>query len=143
MTGDVRIRITGEHRQEGEAKEPVQTDVRGKYYSRNGWHFLLFAEHREGEPTPVKTTVKFNDAEIEVIRRGGGETRMHFAEGVAHPTLYQTPMGALELVVEADHVGVSEEEQQITAETSYRLLAGGTKVQDSIVRITVTPWEDA
>ena len=142
MTEDVRITITGRHVQDGTETEPVKTSARGKYYKKNGRHYLLFTETPEGERVPVKTTVKFDDAVIEVTRRGSGETKMRFAEGVPHPTQYRTPVGMIELLVEADHVGVSEEKTRITAETSYHLYAGGTKIQGSIVRITAEPWSE-
>lgn len=142
MTEDVRITITGRHVQDGTETEPAETIARGKYYKKNGRHFLLFEELLEGSGNPVKTTVAFDDAVIEVIRRGNGETRMRFAEGSPHPTQYQTPMGVMEFLIEADHVGVAEEESRITAETSYHLYAGGTLIQDSFVRITAEPWRD-
>lgn len=141
MQKDVWITIDGTHRQDGVQTEPVHTAVRGRYFQKNGRHYLLFEEIPEGQKQTVKSVIRFDDAVIEVTRRGGTETRMRFEKDIPCPTDYRTPMGALELLTLADHVGLVEEEERIQVETSYQLFAGGTKIQDSLVRITAVPYD--
>lgn len=153
MTKKVFITVRGEHTVDGVPQEPVEVRTAGRYYFRGGRHYLLYDEFPEGgsmEDPPlsysedtgkrIRNLVKFNDDEMEVSKTGGTESHMHFEKGRLHMTQYRTPTGILELGVETSAVRLHNELHRIEMQVDYTLYAGGARIQDSRVTVTVIPY---
>lgn len=88
----------------------------------------------------IRSLVKFNAQGLEISRTGGVESHMHFEKDRMHMTQYRTPSGILELGVEASSIRLTENAHRIEIQVDYTLYAGGSKVQDSRVCVTVIPY---
>lgn len=140
MTKDVWITVSGYHKVDGEAQEPVITEVRGKYALQGGKHYLRFEEPGLNDKEPVNNLIKFRAGCLDVIKKGAVNSNMHFEKGQMSVTRYQTPAGLIEIGVEASDVTLTETPRRITVSADYELHAGGQKVQDSRVEVTVIPY---
>lgn len=142
VTKHVLITISGEHRIDGQAKEPVTTKTKGEYYFRNGRHFVRFTQSPAAESgaDPVKNLFKFTPDCLEVIKSGGIESRMIFEKDRMNVVQYRTPSGILEMGMKATEIRLTEEPARIEICVDYELHAGGSKIQDSRVTIGVIPF---
>ncbi len=140
MTKDVYITVTGRHRTDGEWQEPVETKTRGRYYFKNGKHYLLYEETQEGVQGVIKNTVKFDDEVLQVSKKGAMESEMSFREGERKNNPYRTPQGVLYLEIETEKVTVKSEQTRIEVEARYAMFMGDSKVQDSTVTIRCVPY---
>lgn len=140
MTRNVWIKVSGYHEVDGEAQEPVVTECRGIYNTQGGKHYLRYAEVGETLQAQVNCRVKFYDGYLEVVKKGAISSKMIFDAGKEVMTRYETPVGAIEVGVEASNVCVIEAQRRITVTADYALHAGGQCVQNSRVEIVVIPF---
>ena len=141
MTKDIILTISGLHATDGEADEPVEIISPGRYYFKNGKHYVLFDEVMEGVDGVIKSTLKFTDNYAEVIRSGAASTRMVFEAGKEHMVIYQTPMGPLSISVYTDDIIAELSEEQMNLEINYSLKTEGSVITESTVHLNVCPKE--
>lgn len=137
MTEDVSITIKGYHDIDGSCQEPVITSARGKYYFRNGHHFVSYEEQTVEGEKPSRSLVKFSADYLGIHRKGDYPSQMEFEEGKRSLSHYRTPAGDLEFGVEAEKIAVHEEEGRLEAEVVYSLHSGDARIQKSRVVVTV------
>ncbi len=121
MNKDVMISIRGlqfEHDLDGEKIEVVQ---KGRYYRRNGMHYLVYDEPLEGTDKTIKNMIKFNDTEMNVTKKGPINVCMNFKEKVKSVTDYQTPFGSIIVGLNTHTVNITENPQNLSLDISYSL----------------------
>lgn len=143
MEEDVRITIKGYHTIDGAEQEPVVTSARGRYAFRNGRHFVRYEEKLPDNEGVSKAMVRFSDDGLFVKKTGAYESQMEFREGKRLPVHYRTPAGDVAFEVEADAVEYEERDGQLEIRVQYGLHAGGSRIQDSRVEISVRPYSPA
>ena len=141
MTKDIILTISGLHETDGEADVPVEIITPGQYYLKNGKHYVLYDEIMEGIEGTVKSTLKFTENHVEMIRSGMATTRMNFQEGQEHMVIYQTPMGPLSISLYTEKIRTELSEDQMNLEISYSLKTEGVVVTESTVHINICPKE--
>lgn len=141
MTKDIILTISGLHATEGETDDPVEIITPGQYYLKNGKHYVLFDEVMEGLDGTIKSTLKFTEQQVELIRSGAASTRMTFQTGQEHMVIYQTPMGPLSISLYTDSIDAQLEEEQMNLEIQYSLKTEGIVITESTVRLHICPKE--
>lgn len=139
MTRDVWITIRGYHEVDGESQEPVVSACRGVYNYQGGKHYIRFEDENESG-TAIRTLMKCKEGYLEVTKKGGIMSNMRFETGRMNTTHYETPVGAIEVGVEASTVHVEETPRRLTVTSDYTLHAGGQCVQTSRVEVVVIPY---
>ena len=83
MTEDVLITVTGLHAVNGEkdAEDKVEITSAGKYYKKNGKHFVLYDEVAEETGDIIKNRLKLSDSAMEIHKTGQMKTSMVFENG--------------------------------------------------------------
>ena len=83
MTEDVLITVTGLHAVNGEkdAEDKVEITSAGKYYKKNGKHFVLYDEVAEETGDIIKNRLKLSDSAMEIHKTGPMKTSMVFENG--------------------------------------------------------------
>lgn len=141
MTKDIILAISGLHDTEGEADAPIETLTPGQYYMKNGKHYVVYDEILDGIEGTLKSTIKFTENQVELIRSGAASARMVFQPGHEHMVIYQTPMGPLSISLYTEEIDAQIEEDRISLGIEYSLKTEGVVVSESAVNIVICPKE--
>jgi uncharacterized beta-barrel protein YwiB (DUF1934 family) len=143
MTKDVILTISGLHDTDGEADAPIETMTPAQYYMKNGKHYIVYDEILDGLEGSLKSTIKFTEKQVELIRNGAASARMLFQPGQEHMVIYQTPMGPLSISLYTEDMEISVEEEKISLRIDYSLKTEDVVVSESTVNISICPKEHA
>lgn len=141
MTKDIILTISGLHATDGEQDDPVELISPGQYFQKNGKHYVLFEEVMEGIDGVIKSTIKFTEDRVELLRSGAASARMVFQKDQEHQTIYQTPMGPLSMSVYTDHIETELGEEQMNLEIHYSLKTEGIVITESTVCMNICQKE--
>ncbi|SET63222.1 DUF1934 domain-containing protein [[Clostridium] polysaccharolyticum] len=123
MTKDILISIKGLQFEMG-SDEAVEMIAPGEYFFRNGKHYVRYEEIMEGadgEHDISTNTVKITKDQVEIIKKGGSNVHMVFAENFKNTTVYTTPFGPLQIGIFTNHIDVKEKEDVIEIKLYYDL----------------------
>lgn len=119
MTKDVLVKVSGMQFDMG--NEPIELVINGTYYLKNGKHYVLYEEQPEDDDVIIRNIVKFNDHNFEMIKRGGNNSYLRFEKGSQTSTVYQTPVGPIQIDIFARNFEFSETDREISARIKYTL----------------------
>ena len=137
MTNDILLTISGLHATDGDAEDPVEQITPGRYFWKNGKHYVLFEEVLEGLEGTVRSTLKFTEEKIELLRNGTASAHMVFEKGKEHSMIYRTPMGPLQISIDTEEIFMEIQESQICVQIDYVLKAGEEVLTESTVRLNI------
>lgn len=141
MTKNIILTISGLHDTDGEGDSPIETMTPAQYYLKNGKHYVVYDEILEGLEGTLKSTIKFSEEQVELIRNGPASTRMVFQPGKEHMVIYQTPMGPLSISLYTEDMEVTVEEESIRLKIDYSIKTEDVVVSESTVNISLCPKE--
>ena len=141
MTKDIIITISGLHDNEGTTDEPIETMTPGQYFFKNGKHYVVYDEVLDGLEGTLKSTIKFTEDQVELIRNGAASARMVFQPGQEHMVIYQTPMGPLSISLYTEEIIAEIGEERMALHIDYSLKTEGVVVSESVVHIEICPKE--
>ena len=95
----------------------------------------------DGLEGTLKSTIKFTEKQVELIRNGAASARMLFQPGQEHMVIYQTPMGPLSISLYTEDMEISVEEEKISLRIDYSLKTEDVVVSESTVNISICPKE--
>jgi len=119
MTKDVLIKVSGV--QLDVQEEAIELIVPGSYYMKNDKHYVLFEEQPEDNGQVIKNIVKFDDTFFEMTKKGGSNSYLRFDKNKKNSTVYQTPIGSIQIDVLTHDFSVKEAEQEIAVKVKYAL----------------------
>ncbi len=137
MNRDVMISVRGIQILNGLTDGDIETVQKGKYYFREGSHFLIYDEYMEGFQQPVKNILRFHEKEVSVVKRGLVNVQMLFEEGKKTLTQYHTPFGAIMVGLDTRKVRWREESDSLHLRVSYVLEANYQYIADCRIRVDV------
>lgn len=138
MEKDVMIHINGMQYTGGEEPEPVEVITPGKYYFKNGNHYLTFEDITDNPQERTNSIMKFRPSYLEVKKHGYVDTRMVFEENKKTLTLYETPFGVMNVSVSATSIRLSEEDECIKLVADYALDINNSYMADCTITLTAT-----
>jgi uncharacterized beta-barrel protein YwiB (DUF1934 family) len=141
MTKDIIITISGLHDNEGTTDEPIETMTPGQYFFKNGKHYVVYDEVMEGLEGTLKSTIKFTENQVELIRNGAASARMVFQPGQEHMVIYQTPMGPLSISLYTEDIVSEIKEEKMSLKIDYSIKTEDVVVSESTVNIEICPKE--
>ena len=141
MTRDIILTISGLHTADGEQDAPIETLPPAQYFYKNGKHYVTYDEVIEGLEGSLKSTLKFTEEYVELIRNGAASTRMIFQPGHEKMMIYQTPMGPLSISLYTEEIDARIGEERITLKIDYSIKTDGAVVSESTVFIDLCPKE--
>ena len=141
MTKDIILTISGLHDNEGKIDAPIETMTPGQYFMKNGKHYVVYDEVIEGLEGTLKSTIKFTETQVELIRNGAASTRMIFQPGQEHMVVYQTPMGPLSISLYTENIQTELGEERMNLKIDYSIKTEGIVISESTVHIEVCPKE--
>ena len=142
MTKDVIISMTGMHDITGELEEnldPVESTYVGKYYKKDGEHYLFYEEASAGAPEMTSSRIVFNDSAMYFRKRGSVNSDFFLERGKRTLASYSNELGVLDIDVMASGFSLTEKEDVIDYRVSYAMTAFDDIQIDCVVMIHVTP----
>ena len=121
MTKDVLISIRGMHFENSLDGDNIEVIQQGRYYRRNGMHYLVYEEPVEGTDKTNKNIIKFNEKEMSVTKKGVVNVAMTFCEKEKNHTSYQTPFGNILIGLDTHDISLLESPKKISLDVSYSL----------------------
>ena len=141
MTEDILISVRGLHtldiEQEEEETDELEMTMPGKYYFRNGKHYVLFEETDEESQSVVKNRFKLSEDRLEISKKGVMNATMTFQRGEKSSSWYGTPVGDVQLGIEVTDMQLMEGEDEIEMNVAYALEMNSEHVSDSSIRLRI------
>lgn len=141
MTREIILTISGIHATDGEKAEPIEILTPGQYYLKNGKHYVLFEEMMEGIDGKIRSTLKFQEDKVELIRNGAASVHMVFQKEQEHQMIYRTPMGPMAISLYTEDIIADINGEQMNLEIRYSLKAEGAVISESTLHLNVCPKE--
>ncbi len=118
----VLIKIKGLQRDSQSKPDAVTVTTQGKYYVKNGRHYVVYRESAESGLGETSTTLMYSpDGSARLTRAGEQALRMNFVEGKREITHYATPFGILNLGFYTNKVDFRLSSKGGTLKLSYNL----------------------
>ena len=140
MTKDVFVSICGLHFTD-DGQDPTELIVPGKYYFRNGKHYILYDEVTEGMDGHTSNVIKIGENSLEITKKGLMNTRLVVEKGKSHRTVYQTPFGDIELSLTGQELTVTETEERIDIRAEYVLAVNEENLSECTIEMNIRPRE--
>lgn len=137
MTEDVLISVKGLHALDAADEEEVEVFSAGKYYFKNGKHYIFYDEMVEDTGTVVKNRITLKDGRMEVKKTGPFHSQLVFEEERKNNSWYNTPFGQLMAGIEVQSMRIKEEEKLLEIRVDYELEINYEKMAQCQIQIKV------
>lgn len=137
MNDAIKITILGEHRNEEQDTQMLQTDVEGEYFLKNGKHYILYKEESE-EKRITKNLLQISKQVVRLSKTGLLHTEMIFEENQNHSTSYLTPYGEVKMMIHTKKIDLSEAEDFIKVCISYEILEQDLQISNCNITIEIS-----
>ena len=119
---DAMVAVTVEGVQVDTAGEKtvLKSAARGKYSARAGKHYVRY-EDASLHDKVVPTVLKFSGEGLTLIRRGAVDMQLEFRLGERTRSVYRTPYGNFDLLVETQKLDIYFKGGQGTVQAEYEL----------------------
>ena len=101
-------------------KTVLKSAARGKYSARAGKHYVRY-EDASLHDKVVPTVLKFSGEGLTLIRRGAVDMQLEFRLGERTRSVYRTPYGNFDLLVETQKLDIYFKDGQGTLQAEYEL----------------------
>ena len=139
MTEDVLITVTGLHAVNGEEDQENEVEITsaGKYYKKNGKHFVIYDEVQQETGDIIKNRLKLSEGAMEIRKTGPMKTSMVFENGKKNRSWYGTPYGNMLAGIEVTQMEMQESEDIIDVNIEYILEMNYEHVSDAAIHIRI------
>ncbi|HBM79705.1 MAG: DUF1934 domain-containing protein [Clostridiales bacterium] len=87
--------------------EKIELITTGKFYKKESSYFVVYDETEISGMEGTTTTVKIDDDQVDLIRFGTISAKLGFKKGKKDISLYKTPFGITELVINPSLVDIN------------------------------------
>ena len=138
MTEDILISVKGLHALDGDnADQEIEVFSAGKYYFKNGKHYILYEEQAEDSGEIVKNRITLRDGCMELQKKGPVSTKMVFERDRKNLSWYNTPFGNLMAGTTVRDMQVKENDELIDIRVGYELEVNYERIADCSIQIRV------
>ena len=140
MTEDILISVKGLHAlndAEDEQEQEIEVFSAGKYYFKNGKHYILYEEQSEEDGSIIKNRITLKNDCLEVQKKGLIDSKMIFEQDKKNTSWYNTPFGNLLAGTTVTDMTVKEADDLIDIHVKYELEVNYERVADCCIQIKV------
>ena len=137
MTEDILISVKGLHTMESEQEDEIEVFSAGKYYLKNGKHYIFYEELVEDTKEVIKNRITLADGHMEVQKSGPMTAKMVFERDKKNESWYNTPFGNLLAGIEVTSMKVKEQEDLLEIGVDYELEVNYERLADCRIQIKV------
>lgn len=138
MTKDVLISVKGMQFEGAEDAEAIEVIQRGKYYLRNGYHYLVYEEPVEDSNETILNRIKFKENEAQVTKKGAVNTLLSFKQNEKNMTNYSTPFGNLVIGINTGKISLQITDERIDLGIDYSMDVNYEFLAECKISIVVT-----
>lgn len=144
MTDEILVSVKGFHTQGiGEEEDEIEVLSAGKYYLKNGKHYILFDETDAEDGSITKNRIILEDGRMVLQKRGILNTRLVFEKNSKSQNDYHTPAGRMIAGIEVTKLDIRQMEELLEVCVEYALEFNYEKVADCRIQIKVMPKDSA
>ena len=133
-----RVKITIDSHSKGlNAADRLQTIFFGQMTELSGKHYVVYDENAVTGLEGTKTTIKWDEKRIVIIRYGQLEHRQEFAQGLVDNSLYKTPYMVIPVVARTKSMDVAFENSTWKLHVEYSTEIGGDTPNDICLEIAI------
>ena len=133
-----RVKITIDSHSKGlNAADRLQTIFFGQMTELSGKHYVVYDENAVTGLEGTKTTIKWDEKRIVIIRYGQLEHRQEFAQGLVDNSLYKTPYMVIPVVARTKSLDVAFENSIWKLHVEYSTEIGGDTPNDICLEIAI------
>lgn len=137
MTREVLVSVKGLHVMEAMTEEEIEMISAGKYYNRNGKHYVVYDEAVEGTKEIVQNYIKLQDGRMELRKKGPLQTQMIFERDKKNTSWYFTPYGNMLAGIEVKDMKVNESDDLIEVNVDYSLEMNYEHIADCSIMVKI------
>lgn len=98
----VKVRILS--RNKGDESQTIEQHYRGQLAEKQGKNYLIYQENEQSGLEGTKTTVKWEQDHVLILRNGSVQHRQEFAKGLVDHSVYLTPYLKIPLKTETSYI---------------------------------------
>ena len=140
MKDEVKVTISGTQGQQS-PEEKIEVVSIGQMCKEDGATYITYdevvGEEENGLVQVVKNTLKINEEQVEVIKKGPTESHMVFVPNQTTFTYYSTPLGELEVSVYTENIERVKRKNGFALKIQYGLEMNQTFISSCNVDIKV------
>lgn len=136
---DAMVAVTVEGVQVDTAGERtvLRSEACGKYSTRAGKHYVRYEDASLHQEETVPTVLKFSSDGLTLIRRGAVDMQLDFRLGEKTRSVYRTPYGNFDLLVETKKLDIYFKDGQGTVQAEYALHLNDTLQSHNTLNVTI------
>ncbi|MCM1990055.1 DUF1934 domain-containing protein [Oceanirhabdus seepicola] len=112
-------------KQSGNDEEKIEVVTPGVFYEKDGKFYVIYEETEISGMQGTRTTIKVEEDQFTLIRKGTTNTRMLFKEKHNDFIMYQTPHGMLQLSINIKKLSIDVDENGGNIEAVYNMGISG------------------
>ncbi len=133
----VKIRIISSVKDENGRQQPSEQICFGRMTEKNGTNYVFYEESEVTGLEGTKTTIKWNDERIIILRSGTLDHRQEFCQGLVDKSLYQTPYLKIPLETATKYLYTGFRKGVWNLEIEYSLSHSGQPYGDMKILIEI------
>ena len=133
----VKIRIISSVKDENGRRQPSEQICFGRMAEKNGTNYVFYEESEVTGLEGTKTTIKWNDERIIILRSGTLDHRQEFCQGLVDKSLYQTPYLKIPLETATKYLYTGFRKGVWNLEIEYSLSHSGQPYGDMKILIEI------
>lgn len=138
---DALITIVGRQRNFGETEEEeIEVISKGKYYQKDGVHYIFYEEQIEEMDAVAKASLKIESERVEMRKKGAVDSHMIFELGKKTNSMYRTEFGIMEMGMDTDEIRIKKMSNALDVEFHYIMEVNCQTVGENTVQISAQ-WQ--
>lgn len=133
----VIVRVRGEQTGADGETDVVESAAEGRYYYRNGKHYVTYNDGIAGEA--VSTLLRVSPDALFLMRRGAVTQEQRFMRGLRSESEYRTSLGCLAVAAETSRLEIVCGDGLREIHVEYALFIGGARQSDNALHIEIAP----
>jgi uncharacterized beta-barrel protein YwiB (DUF1934 family) len=117
--------------------DTIEVLTPGDYYKKDEAYYAIYDETEISGMEGTTTTLEIQPERLSLIREGTTSAKMEFEKNKKYVTLYNTPYGALELLIQTKELKVKVNEQGGEILVDYNMSVAGQRPQKTELRINI------
>ena len=135
MTEDILVSVKGLHTLNTAQDEEIEVFSAGKYFFRNGKHYLFYDEQVDDSGDVVSNRIICADGRMELTKKGSVNVKMSFLSDERTECWYETLFGEMLVGLEVTGMKIEEQEELLEISVDYRLELNYEHVADCCIQI--------
>lgn len=140
-TKPVRIRILSTTKDENGYQPTTEQRYAGKMLEKNGYQYVMYTDSSETGFAGTRTTIKWNEERVLILRSGALEHRQEFAKGMIDESVYKTPYMEIPLLTTTNYVYTYFRKGKYHIDLDYTLAHSGAEYGEMKLLIEIEEGE--